>query len=39
VQRYLEAAGNWTAIERLDRSPGGGDPLYAVIARSTGRGP
>jgi SAM-dependent methyltransferase len=39
VQRYLEAAGNWTAIERLDRSPGGGDPLCAVIARSTGRGP
>ncbi|HEV2125193.1 MAG TPA: methyltransferase domain-containing protein [Chloroflexota bacterium] len=22
VERYLQAAGNWTAIERLDRSPG-----------------
>jgi SAM-dependent methyltransferase len=51
VARYLVEAGNWTAIEKLDRSPGVGDqiqhaglgafalgdPLYAVIARSTGR--
>jgi len=53
VARYLAEAGNWTAVEMLDRSPGGaagrrdgdaprydtgesGDPLYAVIARSTG---
>jgi SAM-dependent methyltransferase len=36
VERYFEAAGNWTAIERLDRSPADGDPLYAVIARSAG---
>jgi len=57
VARFLAEAGNWTAIEILDRSPGilgrdvggdawessgdeaapaGGDPLYAVIARSTG---
>ena len=39
VERYLVAAGNWTGIERLDRSPVGagrggreGDPLFAVIA-------
>ncbi len=38
VERYFEEAGNWTEIERLDRSPGPGtDPLYAVIARSAGR--
>jgi len=37
VARYVEEAGNWQAIERLDRSPGaGGDPLYAVVARSAG---
>jgi SAM-dependent methyltransferase len=37
VSRYLEEAGNWTEIERLDRSPAaGGDPLYAVVARSAG---
>ncbi|PNY79504.1 methyltransferase domain-containing protein [Deinococcus koreensis] len=44
VRRYLEAAGNWTAIETLDRSPQprgrfGGDPLYAVVGRSLGPGP
>jgi SAM-dependent methyltransferase len=39
VERYFEAAGNWTGIERLDRSPAdGGDPLYAVVARSAGVG-
>jgi SAM-dependent methyltransferase len=38
VERYFEAAGNWTAIDRLDRSPAAGcDPLYAVVARSAGR--
>ena len=33
VTRYLKAAGNWTAIEHLDRSPPTGDPLHAVVAR------
>ena len=37
VQHYFEAAGNWTNIEGLDRSPGfPGDPLYGVVARSRG---
>ncbi|MDV6375422.1 class I SAM-dependent methyltransferase [Deinococcus arenicola] len=42
VQHYLEAAGNWTDIELLDRSlrsgRGGliGDPLFAVVGRATG---
>ena len=37
VQRYFQAAGNWTDIQILDRSPRrrGGDPLYAVVGRST----
>ncbi|HEY3118397.1 MAG TPA: methyltransferase domain-containing protein [Chloroflexota bacterium] len=35
VQHYFDAGGNWAQIEGLDRSPGlGGDPLYAVVARS-----
>ena len=34
VQSYLEAAGNWTNVEGLDRSPGeGADPLFAVVGR------
>ena len=33
VTRYLKAAGYWTAIEHLDRSPPTGDPLHAVVAR------
>ena len=34
VKHYLLAAGGWTGIETLDRSPARGhDPLYAVIAR------
>lgn len=34
VQHYLLAAGGWTGIEALDRSPAQGhDPLYAVVAR------
>ena len=33
VARYLKAAGYWTAIEHLDRSPPTGDPLHAVVAR------
>ncbi|WP_407541820.1 class I SAM-dependent methyltransferase (plasmid) [Deinococcus radiomollis] len=41
VQQYLEEAGNWTGIEQLDLSPvkngrRTGDPLYAVVGRSTG---
>jgi len=40
VEQYLQAAGNWSAIERLNRSarPAGGDPLYAVVGRSMGPG-
>ncbi len=34
VQHYLLAAGGWTEVEALDRSPAQGkDPLYAVVAR------
>lgn len=38
VQEYFRAAGNWTEIQALDRSPEafGADPLYAVVARSAG---
>ncbi|MGI8747070.1 MAG: class I SAM-dependent methyltransferase, partial [Deinococcus sp.] len=41
VERLLREAGNWEDIRGLDRSPprkrwGGGDPLYAVVARSRG---
>jgi SAM-dependent methyltransferase len=37
VAQFFAAAGNWNAIEQLDRSPASsGDPLYAVIARSAG---
>jgi SAM-dependent methyltransferase len=39
VGQYLEAAGNWTRIEKLDRSPTmngrrRGDPLFAVVGRA-----
>jgi SAM-dependent methyltransferase len=34
VRRYLELAGNWHNIAALDRSPPGGDPLWAVVARA-----
>jgi SAM-dependent methyltransferase len=33
VARFLDAAGCWTAMESLDRSPADGDPLFAVVAR------
>jgi SAM-dependent methyltransferase len=33
VSRYLQWAGNWDHVQVLDRSPGGGDPLYAVVGR------
>ena len=37
VARYFSESGTWTDIEILDRSPESGtDPLYAVVARSTG---
>lgn len=38
VRSYFEQAGNWTAIELLDRSPRRwrGDPLYAAVGRSSG---
>jgi SAM-dependent methyltransferase len=38
VRAYCEAAGTWRDIELLDASPSrpGADPLYAVVARSTG---
>lgn len=38
VQSYFEQAGNWRAVEVLDRSPRRwrSDPLYAVVGRSTG---
>lgn len=38
VESYFEQAGNWSAIEVLDRSPRRwrSDPLYAVVGRSTG---
>jgi SAM-dependent methyltransferase len=33
VRAYFDAAGGWTDIRAEDRSPGDGDPLYAVCAR------
>ena len=33
VRSYFEAAGGWRDVTDEDRSPGGGDPLYAVWAR------
>jgi SAM-dependent methyltransferase len=39
VARYFVEAGNFTDIHCLDRTPpGGGAPLYAVVARSVGSG-
>jgi SAM-dependent methyltransferase len=34
IASYLRDAGAWTEIEALDRSPGGGDPLFAVVAKA-----
>ncbi len=40
VAQHFAEAGNWADIRCLDRTPpGGGQPLYAVIARSLGAGP
>jgi SAM-dependent methyltransferase len=37
VAQHFAAAGNWSDIRCLDRTPpGGGDPVYAVIGRSLG---
>jgi SAM-dependent methyltransferase len=37
VARYFTDAGNWTDMRCLDRTPpGGGAPLYAVVARAVG---
>jgi SAM-dependent methyltransferase len=33
VRAYFDAGGGWTEPEAEDRSPGGGDPLFAVWAR------
>jgi hypothetical protein len=33
VRAYFEGAGGWSEVTAEDRSPGGGDPLYAVWAR------
>ena len=39
VARYFVEAGNWTDIRCLDRTPpGGGAPVYAVVARSAAVG-
>ena len=34
VEAWMLEAGNWYRIEKLDRSPGGGDPLFAVVGRA-----
>ncbi len=34
IERYVAAAGGWLETTRLDRSPAGGDPLYAFAARA-----
>jgi hypothetical protein len=39
VARYFVEAGNWADIRCLDRTPpGGGAPLYAVVAKAAGPG-
>src|SRR6266850_1140407 len=38
VRAYFVAAGGWTDVTEDDRSPGDGDPLYAVWARVTADG-
>jgi SAM-dependent methyltransferase len=37
VRHYLQAAGGWRDIVSVDRSPGGGDPLFGTIARRADR--
>lgn len=36
VRQFLQTAGGWQNIELFDRSPIGGDPLFAVVARAAG---
>jgi SAM-dependent methyltransferase len=36
VGDYLREAGGWDEVIALDRSPGAGDPLFAVVARRAG---
>lgn len=36
IEQYFHAASNWSEVQTLDRSPGGADPLFAVVARSQG---
>jgi len=38
VGSYFEAAGGWLDVHAEDRSPGDGDPLYAVWARKQDQG-
>jgi SAM-dependent methyltransferase len=33
VAAYFQQSGGWESIERVDSSPGGGDPVYLVSAR------
>jgi SAM-dependent methyltransferase len=35
VRAYFDTAGGWMDVTDEDRSPGGGDPLYAVWARAS----
>ena len=35
VRAYFETAGGWVDVKDEDRSPGPGDPLYAVWARAS----
>ncbi len=39
IESYLREAGNWRAIQSLDRSPNPrrSDPLFAVVARRQAR--
>jgi SAM-dependent methyltransferase len=41
IEHYLRDAGNWTAIQTLDRSPAPGrsDPLFAIVAHAAGPRP
>lgn len=36
VAQHFAEAGNWADLRCLDRTPGGGQPLYVVIGRSLG---
>ena len=36
VEQYLREAGGWDAVIAFDRSPGTGDPLWAIVAHRAG---